>query len=138
MQTPCVCFHVRKLSRLITQVYDNHLRIANITSSQYGLLRCIEALHEPFISDIGRILAMSQTTVTRNIKKLDEMGLILTRQAAADPRKKLVSLSSAGKLKLVEAHPLWEQAQESLATHMGRERMEELLHLARETAGEWQ
>lgn len=127
--SPCVCMRVRKLAREISQIYDQCLRPAGIRSSQYGLLRCIATLPEPFISDIGRALSMDQTTVTRNVDKLTKMGLVRTRADRSDPRRKAVALTAAGKAKLAEARALWEEAQARMQDSLGAKNMENLLRL---------
>lgn len=128
-KTPCACLHVRRVGRQLSREYDQYLRRAGIRSTQYGMLRCVAALPEPFISDIGRVLGMDQTTVTRNVEKLETMGLVKTRPHAGDPRKKLVELSPVGKAKLAEALPLWEEAQRRILAGMDGNEYETLLQL---------
>ena len=128
-ETPCVSLHVRRAGRQLSQLYDHYLRPAGIRSTQYGMLRCVETLPEPFISDIGRALGMDQTTVTRNISTLEKAGLVETRPHPDDPRKKAVRLSAAGKARLVAALPLWEEAQRHILSRMGRADCDTLLRL---------
>ena len=121
LNTSCVCLHVRRADRQLSQMYDHILRPAGIRSTQYSLLRCVNELPDPFISDIGRGLNMDQTTVTRNIEKLEKAGLVLTRPHPDDPRKKQVELSPSGKATLAAAHPLWEEAQKRILSRLGAE-----------------
>lgn len=125
----CACLHVRRADRQLSQMYDRYLRPLGIRSTQYGMLRCVEGLPDPFISDIGRFLRMDQTTVTRNIEKLEKAGLILTSPHQDDPRKKRVELSAAGKAMLAQAHPLWEEAQRHIISRMGDDDFDNLLRL---------
>lgn len=125
----CACLHVRRADRLLSQMYDKYLRPIGIRSTQYGMLRCVDGLPDPFISDIGRFLSMDQTTVTRNVEKLERDGLVATRPHPDDPRKKKVELSTLGKAKLTEAHPLWEEAQKRIVTGMGEDDFNTLLRL---------
>ena len=129
INSPCIALHVRRAGRQISQLYDHYLRPAGIRSTQYGMLRCVEALPAPFISDIGRVLGMDQTTATRNIEKLEKAGLVETRPHPDDPRKKMVELSSAGKVKLTETLPLWERAQQHILSLMDDNDHESLLRL---------
>ena len=114
------------------QFYDHYLRPAGIRSTQYGLMRCIAALPEPFISDIGRVLSMDQTTVTRNIEKLERAGFVETGPHPDDPRKKRVALSQKGLQKVEEARPYWQQAQDAIRARIGEENLERLLGLLSE------
>lgn len=128
-KTSCVALHVRKADRQVAQFYDRYLRSVGIRSTQYGLMRCIAGLTEPFISDIGRALSMDQTTVTRNIEKLEKMGLVKTGPYPDDPRKKRVVLSSKGRQKMEEARPYWQKAQDAIRAQMGDENLAHLLEL---------
>ena len=128
-EIPCACLHIRRADRQLSQMYDSYLRPLGIRSTQYGMLRCVEGLPDPFISDIGRFLNMDQTTVTRNIEKLEKAGLVASSPHPDDPRKKLVRLSSEGKSKLAQARPLWKEAQEHVMAQMGTEDFNELLRL---------
>ena len=114
---------------MLSQLYDRYLRPAGIRSTQYGMLRCVAGLPDPFISDIGRFLNMDQTTVSRNIEKLEKAGLIKTRLHPDDPRKKRVELSDKGKAKLEEVHPLWEKAHDHILSGMGEDEFNHLLSL---------
>ena len=127
--SPCACLHVRRADRLLSQLYDCYLRPAGIRSTQYGLLKHVAELPEPFISDIGRILSMDQTTVTRNIEKLGKMGLVTSTPHPDDPRKKMVKLSEAGQAKIEEARPMWEKAQQHIRSRMSENDYAELLRL---------
>ena len=125
----CACLHVRRADRHLSQMYDQYLRPLGIRSTQYGMLRCVAGLPDPFISDIGRFLSMDQTTVTRNIEKLEKMGLVETNPHPDDPRKKRVTLSATGKEKLEQGHPLWEEAQKNILSRMGDNEFKSLLLL---------
>lgn len=128
-EIPCACLHVRRADRQLSQMYDQYLRPIGIRSTQYGMLRCVDGLPDPFISDIGRFLSMDQTTVTRNVEKLEKAGLVVTRPHPDDPRKKKVELSAHGKAKLEEAQPLWEEAQRRIVARMGEDDFNSLLRL---------
>lgn len=125
----CACLHLRRADRQLSQMYDQYLRPLGIRSTQYGMLRCVAGLPDPFISDIGRFLSMDQTTVTRNVEKLEKAGLVITRPHPDDPRKKKVELSAQGRAKLVEARPIWEEAQTRILARMGEDDFNSLLRL---------
>lgn len=120
--TPCACWHVRRASRVLSQIYDTHLRPVGIRSSQFGMLRCIEAAPNLCISHMARLLGMDQTTVTRNIETLERNGLVHTVYDTIDPRKKLVRLSDQGEKAVLKALPLWEEAQGQVMARMGAEK----------------
>ena len=63
----CVCMQLRKAGRVVTQIYDRCLRPVGIRGTQFALLKRIACMRRPFITDIGKVLCMDQTTATRNI-----------------------------------------------------------------------
>lgn len=128
-ETMCACLHVRRADRQLSQMFDQYVRPLGIRSTQYGMLKCVDGLPDPFISDIGRFLSMDQTTVTRNIEKLEKAGLVETGPHPDDPRKKKVELSPTGKDILAKAHPLWEKAQMRVQSRMGEDDYKALLRL---------
>lgn len=128
-ETKCACLHVRKTDRQLLQMYDRYLRPLGIRSTQYGMLKCVEGFPDPFISDIGRFLGMDQTTVTRNIEKLERAGLVKTGPHPDGTRKKKVELSPAGRDILAKAHPLWEEAQKKVLSYMGEDDYNTFLQL---------
>ena len=129
LKNSCACLHVRRADRQLSQMYDAYIRPAGIRSTQFAMLKCVAALPDPFISDIGRVLNMDQTTVTRNIEKLEKAGLVATRPHPDDPRKKQVALSTLGEEKIAEVGPLWKAAQQRIVSHMGEEDFDCLLRL---------
>ena len=68
-------------------------------------------MRRPFITDIGKVLCMDQTTATRNIGLLERAGFVAVGVHPDDARKKVVELTPEGQAKLEEAFPLWEEAQ---------------------------
>jgi DNA-binding MarR family transcriptional regulator len=43
MDLPCACATARRISRLLTQAYDRHLREAGVESTQFALLSILAA-----------------------------------------------------------------------------------------------
>ncbi|WP_165079375.1 MULTISPECIES: MarR family winged helix-turn-helix transcriptional regulator [unclassified Desulfovibrio] len=95
-------------------------------STQYCLLRCISNLGEPCLSDVSSALCMDQTTVSRNIDKLEQNGLIVTAPASEDPRRRLIRATPEGRTKLQAARAAWEQAQRSVKDRIGEEDFQQL------------
>lgn len=124
--TDCLCFQTRRADRLIMQIYDSFIRKSGLKSTQYALLRCIANLDEPSVSDISRNLAMDQTTVSRNIKLLQQKGLVTTEPSPADPRRINISLTSLGQSALKAGEAGWLQAQNAVKEKIGDKKFMEL------------
>lgn len=128
---PCICFHARRAARHITQIFDSCLRAEGLRASQYGLLYFLSKTEGACISDIGRLLRMDQSTVTRNIDSLSRAALVLSSPHPEDPRKKVVQLTEKGKEKLEHSKQAWQRAQNQVKAQMGERQFAELADLLR-------
>lgn len=115
----CVCGNLRKTTRVITQFYDQHLQSTGLRSTQCGLLRNISLHKNISIGELGDMLLMDQSTVTRNIGILKKHGYIMITAENHDARKKSISITQSGEEKLKEAIPLWEEAQGKIEHELG-------------------
>ncbi|EET85878.1 transcriptional regulator, MarR family [Clostridium carboxidivorans P7] len=70
---------------------------------------------------------MDQTTVTRNIEILKKKGYVDVRQGEDDSRKRYISITESGFVKLREAIPLWNNAQLVIEQGVGEEKFREFL-----------
>ena len=107
----CVCLGVNKAARGTTRRYDAAFRPLGITSGQFGLLA---ALHRPRAIPLGKLaegLGMDRTTLSRNIKPLEDGGLVVTVADAEDARVRALALPARGLEKLREAAPVWQELQ---------------------------
>ena len=96
MQLPCIFLQIRKADRQLNHLYGKFLARKGMRMTQYGLLRAIAGLEEPSITEIGRVLGIDQTTVTRNVEKLEKMDLVASVHASADSRKKNMRQTQTG------------------------------------------
>jgi DNA-binding MarR family transcriptional regulator len=132
-QVPATCMgmHVRRASRIVTQVYDAALRPVGLVLNQFTLLVSIHLVESTSITRLAQELFTDQTTLTRNLKLLEKRGLV-TIEPGDDQRVKLVSLTTEGQTLLVQALPLWEQAQAEVMQHFGQQKGQTLLSLLSE------
>src|SRR6266567_3350628 len=72
------------------------------------------------VTQLSRALVMDRTTLARNLKPLESLGL-LTVEAGTDRRRHLVRLTERGRQALARALPYWEQAQHQVVTRLGQE-----------------
>jgi DNA-binding MarR family transcriptional regulator len=122
----CACFNVRKAARLVTQQYDEMLQGTGLRATQLSILVVI-ALKGPItMSELAKVLVMDQTTLTRNLTPLEKQGLV-QRVPGTDRRTRSVSLTPKGVTTVVNALPLWKQAQTKVLRTFGQTRFERLL-----------
>lgn len=124
----CMGMHVRRASRIITQVYDAALRPVGLVLNQFTLLVSIRLVEPTPITRLAQTLFTDQTTLTRNLKVLEKRGLVAI-EPGEDRRVKLVSLTDEGQAVLAEALPLWKQAQAEVMQHFGQQNWQTLLSL---------
>ncbi|MGF1484529.1 MAG: MarR family winged helix-turn-helix transcriptional regulator [Opitutales bacterium] len=122
----CTCAHVRRASRLLTQLYDDALRAGGLTSGQFVLLTAINSRGSETMGNIANVVAQEQSAFSRNLKLLETKGLVRTT-TGSDRRTRWISLTTLGQHRLEEAYPLWRDLQDRLDAAYGPDRMHELI-----------
>lgn len=123
----CACGNLRRTIRTITQFYDHFLLKSGLRSPQFSLLLNISLNKNVSVSELGTILLMDQTTVTRNIEMLRKSGYVTITKDNADSRRKTIALTGNGANKLAEALSFWEQAQSQIEKGLDAERYRDFL-----------
>jgi DNA-binding MarR family transcriptional regulator len=124
--TDCACFNLRKAARAVTQYYDDALRPSGLRITQFSLLAAIKLFGTVNIGDLAEEAVMDRTTLTRNLKLLEQEGLI-TVTPGDDARVREVTLTPAAHDQLAEAHRHWRKAQAHMADAMGNDGVRRLL-----------
>jgi len=107
----CLATRIRQLSRIVTRLYDDVLRPLGITASQYTLLAQLAARDGITAVEIGHELDIEKSTLSRNLKRLLALGHIVM-DPPAGRRGRGLHLTPKGQAVLVEAFPIWKEAQE--------------------------
>lgn len=132
---PCLCAVVRKTGRILTRQYDHHLKPSGLRITQYSMLANIVRNPGITVSDLANLLAMDQTTVSRNLRVLEKSGYIRIAPEVTDHRIKRITITGRGMSKMDEAGPLWEKAQLEVSRILGGESIEGLLGIFKRIAG---
>src|SRR5260370_27005745 len=124
----CTCMRLRRANRTITQIYDQYLAPAGLTSSQFGMLARLHGagLQGKAALPIGTLAdlhGMDPTTLTRNLKLLLAAKLVRDGRDATDRRIRTIALTDAGRKRLIGAFPEWRKAQQRVETPLGTEAM---------------
>lgn len=117
----CVCANLRKKTRVVTQLYDKVLEPTNLKITQYSMLANIAKHKAVSVSQLGNILLLDQTTITRNVNLLKKNGYVAITQDSQDGRSKIISLTTTGLEKLNEAAPIWMDLQKKIIHDIGLE-----------------
>lgn len=125
----CACFNLRKASRSLTSFYDEQLRELGITTPQFTILMMIEELGESRITPLADELVVDRTTLTRNLDRLKEEGLVQSRPGKEDARTTVISLTDEGAEILERAYPKWKEVQKEVVDGLGEETFMQLIDI---------
>ena len=115
----CNCFAARKAARLITKLYEDHLARVDLTSTQFSLLVYVDGIGAVSMKDVVEAMAMERTSVVRALQPLERDGFVVIGPDQQDARRNVVRLTQAGRAKLAEAQPVWQQAQAEFESRVG-------------------
>jgi DNA-binding MarR family transcriptional regulator len=120
----CTCFTLRKLTRTVTRLYDQHLAEAGIKTTQFSLLKWIS--HAPMpIGELASRMNTERTTLSRNLKPLMDAGWVSVKPGA-DPRQRIVSITAEGRKLIGSANIAWRSVQAKLEDALGADAVRDL------------
>jgi DNA-binding MarR family transcriptional regulator len=128
----CMCASFRRASRALTQLYDEKLRPLGLRATQFTILQALSRVGEISQGNLGRVLAIDSTTLTRTLRIMRRQGWIAERRGK-DRRERLLRLAKDGRHQFDRALPLWEKTQVRLRHQLGDKRWHDLLKLTNET-----
>src|SRR5882724_2829032 len=115
---PCACQNIRRVTRIMTRIYDQELRKAGLEITQFGLLTALATTGEANQKRLSAGFAMDSTTLTRTLGLLLKQGWVRVRRGK-DKRERLFSLTAAGKRQMEEGQPHWVAAEQRLRRELG-------------------
>lgn len=131
---PCLCANFRRTSRALTHFYETALRPFGLSATQLTILQVLTRAGEVSQGQLGEMLAMDSTSLTRTLAIMRRQGWIAERRGK-DRRERRLRLSSAGKAQFHRAQPVWEKVQSRLRRKLGQQTWNDLLQLTHEVAG---
>jgi DNA-binding MarR family transcriptional regulator len=123
--TLCNCFASRQAARYLTRLYERHLAPVGLTSTQFTILLLLDEQPDIPMRELSEAMVMDRTSLVRALKPMQRDGLIETNASPTDSRQNVMSLTAAGRQRLEQALPLWQQAQHEFEGEFGREPAEE-------------
>lgn len=118
--------NTRKAARAITRRYDAYARPFGITSTQFSLMGTLLESGEQTVSELAEQRGFERTTLTRNLDRLETMGLVKSRPAATGNRR-LCSVTAEGRTLLERMLPVWRQAQAEVRAELGAEAFDQTI-----------
>jgi DNA-binding MarR family transcriptional regulator len=124
--TNCACFNLRKVTRAVTQLYDEMLRPAGLRATQFSLLVAVRMAGPVGVTRLAEITVMDRTTLTRNLELLQKRGLIEVA-VGTDRRSRIVTITAQGNAAIAQTMPFWKKAQLHVVNSLGQERWADML-----------
>ena len=125
----CIGVRVRMLNRVVTRMYDDLLRPHGVRFSQMNILTVV-SLQQPIQpSEVGKILAIEKSTLSRNLRLMEQNGWIAS-SPAANGNGQLFTLTAEGRSLYRKAARAWQQAQSRLSDLWGKSTMKTIRQAA--------
>jgi DNA-binding MarR family transcriptional regulator len=116
--TRCIALRARRLSRLVTRLFEDALRGGGITVAQFTLLAAtvLEGPLQP--ARLGRRLDLEKSTLSRNLELLEAAGLVRIASSEDGAGQRLTA-TERGRRTLIAALPAWRKAQARALAALG-------------------
>lgn len=129
----CMVFNTRMAARAVTRRYDAYLRAHGITATQLSLMGGLRMLPGATVSEIAEARGFDRTTLTRNLDRLEQAGLVRSRHA---PRGngRIAEITPEGDRLLDRLLPLWRKAQAELRSELSHDTFASSLNVLKRLA----
>lgn len=126
VRASCACAALRRAARHMTQRYEAAIAPSGIKATQLPILVAIGA-HGPLpLTPLAEILGLERTTLTRNLKVLEDRGFATLGPDASDARVRLAELTDEGAQALSRALAMWKEVQGAVLEEFGAPRLHAL------------
>src|SRR4051812_15940255 len=109
----CVCFNLRRVTRMVTQFYDSEMRRHGIRPTQGTILASLHARDTWNMAELSDWLGMDRTTLVRNLKPLQRNGLVKISGGGRGNRVEL-AITAKGRTQIEKLTPAWKSAQSAV------------------------
>ena len=108
--TLCAAGVVRRASRSLTRLYDDHLAQAGVTTTQFSILRTLERNGGSMsLAELAADLIFERTSLYRALSPLRRAGLVTVR-VGGDRRARDIALTTRAIRRMDQALPHWTAA----------------------------
>ena len=116
---------MKKVSRVLTRLYDTEIAPEELNITQLAVLRVLERRQGEPLSRIAEELEMDRTSLYRAIKPMIRNGWLLS--ADHKNRRSNIEVSSKGRRILKQANQRWEIVQREVIGNFGQRAYDNLL-----------
>lgn len=122
---PCTCANLRRAARTVTRLFNGELQRDGVEITQFTLLMALQQTGEIRQGELGKLLALDSTSLTRMLQLLKKRGWVQAKEGE-DRRLRIFSLTPAGRAKFQQALPHWKRAQDQVQKALGKKAMNQL------------
>jgi DNA-binding MarR family transcriptional regulator len=130
----CLMSRARRLSRIVTTIYEEELRPFGLKPSQFNLLVLIARAGPIRRIDIGRRADLDPSTLSRNLGPLLNEGWIKEVVGGDDGRGNPVAITDKGLRLIASTADAWRRAQRRTKKSLGEASIDLLLDVGRTPA----
>lgn len=116
----CLCLNLQRAARTVARCFDDAFRHLQMTSGQFSLMMLLSRSEAPSIGSVSAVLAMDRTTLTANLKPLEQRGFVKVTVDQSDKRSRRIMLTAAGRARLAEALPVWRRTHAAIDRRLAR------------------
>ena len=121
----CLGGCVRKLSRMVSAIYDSALASAGLKTSQFSVLISVANRKQATPAELTKHLQMDESTLSRNVTRMCARGWLRLVQDA-DRRSHLIEVTDKGQALIRKCLPAWKKAQTEVSRRLGTDTVAEL------------
>lgn len=115
----CLLTRTRRISRVVTNIFETELRPYGINAPQFSMLVLIARMGSASRAEIARENHQERSTSTRNLQLILSEGWAEEIPDEASGRRKPIRIAKAGKDILTAAMPAWRTAQTQTRQMLG-------------------
>ena len=112
----CAGLNIRLAARRISNFLEAQMTATGLTIAQFGLMTHIAAAGDDTLGALAERAGLDQSTLSRNLRGLEQAGLVEIAIVEKDLRRRSAWLTELGARRLEAAMPAWRRAQEALST----------------------
>lgn len=129
----CLVSNSRMAARAITRRYDRYLRGFGVTATQLSLLGSMRMTPGRTVSTLAEGIGLERTTLTRNLDRLERLGLVVSRPGEPGNRR-IPEITEKGKALITQLLPLWRKAQAEMKALLHEDGFDESLRVLKRLA----
>ncbi len=122
---PCACANLRRAARAVTRLYNRELQHDGIEITQLTLLMALNLTGEIPQGELGKLLALDSTSLTRMLGLLKKRGWVEAKEGD-DRRLRIFRLTPAGRARFQRSLHHWRRAQDRVQKALGEDALAQL------------